>query len=168
MTTWYTADPHFGHRNIIDLCGRPFADVDEMNDAIVYRCWEGHKRARRSRKAYLDAGFAEVISSGIERGHDLGGILVDLSHLPYLGDSHPEDRYADRRPVDQGRVLLCGHVHNRWQINERQVNVGVDVWDFQPVRQDDLRTLAKGIMHGRRMLGKAQAPTVIEPGWTGR
>lgn len=32
---WFTADLHLGHRNIIDYCDRPFADVDEMNRALV-------------------------------------------------------------------------------------------------------------------------------------
>lgn len=35
MTTWFTADLHFGHRNIIDYCDRPFDDVDQMNETIV-------------------------------------------------------------------------------------------------------------------------------------
>ena len=37
MTTWYTADLHFGHERIIELSHRPFATVQEMDDALVYR-----------------------------------------------------------------------------------------------------------------------------------
>lgn len=37
MTTWFTADLHLGHRNIIDYCSRPFPDVDAMNDALIER-----------------------------------------------------------------------------------------------------------------------------------
>ncbi len=37
MTTWFTSDQHFGHRNIIGYCDRPFADVDEMNAELVRR-----------------------------------------------------------------------------------------------------------------------------------
>lgn len=37
MTTWFTSDQHFGHRNIITYCGRPFADVEEMNAELVRR-----------------------------------------------------------------------------------------------------------------------------------
>ena len=33
--TFFTSDVHFGHINIIPYCGRPFADVPEMNAAIV-------------------------------------------------------------------------------------------------------------------------------------
>ena len=33
--TWITSDQHFGHRNIIKYSGRPYADADEMNAALV-------------------------------------------------------------------------------------------------------------------------------------
>ena len=32
---FFTADTHWGHRNIIRYCQRPFADVDEMNEALI-------------------------------------------------------------------------------------------------------------------------------------
>ena len=32
---YFTADTHFGHRNIIDFCHRPFADVNEMRECII-------------------------------------------------------------------------------------------------------------------------------------
>jgi calcineurin-like phosphoesterase family protein len=35
VTTWFTADLHLGHHNIIDYCNRPFHDVHAMNDALV-------------------------------------------------------------------------------------------------------------------------------------
>ena len=37
MTTWFTADLHFGHANIIRYCSRPFADVDDMNRQLIER-----------------------------------------------------------------------------------------------------------------------------------
>ena len=33
--TYFTADLHLGHNNIIASCGRPFSDVDEMNRTII-------------------------------------------------------------------------------------------------------------------------------------
>ena len=35
MTTWFTADLHLGHRNILDYCSRPFTDVGSMNDTLI-------------------------------------------------------------------------------------------------------------------------------------
>jgi len=37
MTTWFTADLHFGHANIINYSGRPFADATAMNQALIER-----------------------------------------------------------------------------------------------------------------------------------
>jgi hypothetical protein len=35
--SWFTADFHLGHANIIRYCSRPFATVEEMDQAIVER-----------------------------------------------------------------------------------------------------------------------------------
>jgi calcineurin-like phosphoesterase family protein len=35
MTTFFTSDEHYGHRNIIGYCARPFADVDAMREELI-------------------------------------------------------------------------------------------------------------------------------------
>lgn len=37
MTVWFTADQHYGHRNIIRYSKRPFADVEEMHGELIRR-----------------------------------------------------------------------------------------------------------------------------------
>ena len=34
---WITSDTHFNHANVISYCARPFADVNEMNEALIAR-----------------------------------------------------------------------------------------------------------------------------------
>lgn len=34
---YITADEHYGHRNIIDYCKRPFTDVDHMREELIAR-----------------------------------------------------------------------------------------------------------------------------------
>jgi len=35
MTRWFTADLHFGHRNVIGFCQRPYKDIQEMEEKII-------------------------------------------------------------------------------------------------------------------------------------
>jgi calcineurin-like phosphoesterase family protein len=155
MTTWFTSDLHFGHRNISRYCGRPFPDTEAgvaaMDEALVSawnaelhgtkhliagnhdRCWGGHDRPdqiARWRERYHEVGFATLAEA---RELDLLGHQVRLCHFPYQGDSHDEDRFGAHRPVDDGTWLIHGHVHETWRQQGRQINVGVDAWAGRPV-----------------------------------
>ena len=101
------------------------------------RVWAGDRRRERWRDRYLEAGIAEIVDA--TKSLELAdGTVVDVDHFPYSGDSGPMDRYVDWRPADRGRVLLHGHVHSAWRTNDRMVNVGVDVWDYAPVREQQV------------------------------
>jgi hypothetical protein len=39
--TFFTADTHFNHANIISFCQRPFAAVAEMNEALIAKTEKG-------------------------------------------------------------------------------------------------------------------------------
>lgn len=85
----FTADPHVGHERITELVDRPFASVQEMDDALVARwnavvgvsglarlstmngrkrlvsgnhdaCWPGLRNGGNHLPAYLEAGFEAV------------------------------------------------------------------------------------------------------------
>lgn len=87
-----------------------------------------------------EAGFADVL--GNVSSH-VGGVSVQVSHFPHEGDSHDADRFEEARPADDGRWLLHGHVHEKWKVNGRQINVGVDVWDFAPVAERELELIMR-------------------------
>jgi calcineurin-like phosphoesterase family protein len=86
---------------------------------------------------YLAAGFRSVVQGTI--GLTLGERYPVLAgHFPYAGDSHGEDRYAEQRPFDSGLPIVHGHVHTTWRLNDRQLNVGVDVNNYTPISEDDV------------------------------
>lgn len=72
-----------------------------------------------------------------------------LSHFPYDGDSHDEDRYKDFRRIDNGVPLIHGHTHSKEKISYSkkgtlQIHVGVDAWDYRPVSLGEIFDLLNG------------------------
>jgi len=101
------------------------------------RCWSGHgAKAEPWLDRYRRAGFDEIRQGSISAS--LGATEVLCCHFPYRGDSHDQERFVKHRPTDDGHLLLHGHVHERWRVHDRQVNVGVDVWDFRPISDDQI------------------------------
>jgi calcineurin-like phosphoesterase family protein len=89
---------------------------------------------------YIDNGWSEVHTQ-IEL--DIPGIgMVNICHLPYLEPNSNEDkRYTSHRPIDDGRWLLCGHVHDKWKVRNKMINVGVDANNFLPVSLDEIKKI---------------------------
>lgn len=78
----------------------------------------------------------------------IGGRKCRLCHYPYAGsDGRGEpvdDRFSDMRPPRvPGEILVHGHTHSRRRIRENAVHVGVDAWDYGPVRIERLDALIR-------------------------
>lgn len=184
MTVWFSADHHFGHKRIIELCRRPFDSVEEMNETLVknhnslvakddevwllgdivmgdqsnldyLRQINGYKilvvgnhdknfGKPEKDKLYEDVGVKEIYHDYVD-GWIIGGERVTVSHFPYFGDSHDNDRFEDNRPTDRGEWLLHGHVHDQWLLYDRQINVGVDAWAGYPVSTGQIEILIKQV-----------------------
>lgn len=98
---------------------------------------------------YLSYGFAEV---HMELNLDVPGVAnFRMFHLPY---SDPTDTHQDGKPrhfkerlPDDGRPLLCGHVHEKWWFKKTnkgtpQLNIGVDapgaIWYMRPASLEEV------------------------------
>jgi len=200
MGTWFTADTHFGHARIIELCNRPFKTVEEMNEKLVEnwnervspndevfilgdlalgkldesltwvgllngtkhlvpgnhdRVWEGHpkkgKPVRPEDIVRYEAAGLNIMPGTmnfIPEGESFRDPWI-LCHFPDVGDSHDADRYDSWRPKPKvGQALIHGHVHEKWLTNGPRINVGVDVWDYRPVHQDEVAVLATVALRG--------------------
>lgn len=102
------------------------------------QCWAGRgRRHHRFIERYMNEGGFDAILQGPQTAM-VGKHAVLVSHFPYTGDSKDSDRHSEHRPIDLGLPLLHGHVHEKWLVKDRMINVGVDVWDFTPVHDDTL------------------------------
>ncbi|MTH95526.1 metallophosphoesterase [Roseibium sp. RKSG952] len=156
MATFFTADLHVGHRQIIRHCSRPFQDIDEMHEALIRR-WNDRVRSK-SDDVYVvgDFGWSGKYS-GLERifaalngrkhlvkgNHDGRQVLqlpwsskpVDRKTLGVEGKTVYLDHYSLRAWPKRhfGAYHLYGHSHGNLPGIGRSIDVGVDVWDFRPI-----------------------------------
>jgi calcineurin-like phosphoesterase family protein len=95
------------------------------------------KKSEAAIKRYLDYGFKEVVQEtrlGMFRCH----------HFPYEEDGRHGTKYAEWRPEDKGDWLLHGHVHCADRIvGDRQIDCGIDGWDYFPVSLEHLTAITK-------------------------
>lgn len=67
---------------------------------------------------------------GAFRNYHTFGMLAGVR-----GDHMAEERFMEHRPKNEGNWLLHGHVHSAWKVKDKQINVGVDVWDYKPISE---------------------------------
>ncbi len=158
MATWFTSDHHFGHSGARTFYRRPFESVAEMDQEMLDRwnavvepaddVWHlGDFAVRqpparvasllerlRGRK-HLVTGYNDAAAVTADAGWSsvqayaeltLGGTSLVLCHYPF----------RTWRDMAKGAINLHGHSHGRLKPLPRQFDVGVDVWDFQPVTLD--------------------------------
>jgi calcineurin-like phosphoesterase family protein len=159
MTVYFTSDHHFGHSGARSLYRRPFASVAEMDRQMIDRwnsvikpddeVWHLGDFAVRQPPARVmsllselhgrkhlvtgnndDAGVTECAGWNSVRAYaevTVDGMSFVLCHYPF----------RTWRNMGKGAINLHGHSHGRLKPQPRQVDVGVDVWDFQPVQCAD-------------------------------
>lgn len=163
MTTWFTADQHFFHKNILlpayedraRLGG--FQSVEDMNSAILEK-W--NERVKPDDTAYLlgdlaignKPGTTEILRQMNGQKHFILGNHDDLNRAQkgcFLSIQDSLDIeiegmrvFMQHKPIfpwpgiEEGVVLLHGHTHRTSHADfayPLKVNVGVDLWDFAPV-----------------------------------
>jgi calcineurin-like phosphoesterase family protein len=172
--TWFTADFHLGHFNIIRYCKRPFADTREMNEVILARlndcvkpndvlyflgdfCLGRHEDVLTYRKRIPCRTIHFV-----EGNHD--STTRQAQHLFASWSSLAEVR------VDKQRIVLCHyamrvwprHAQGGWQLyghshgnlpdepRSLAMDVGVDTHDFRPWHFDEIATKMKAKEEARK------------------
>lgn len=156
---YFTSDTHFDHARIIELCGRPFKDVDEMNETMV-RNWNA--RVQPSDTVYhlgdFTMGGADVAEKFLPRlngrinliwgNHDRKAVRqmvrwhtsTAYTEINHLGKPITLCHYSLRvwNESHRGSLSLYGHSHNNLPGNSQSLDVGVDCWEFTPVTLDEI------------------------------
>lgn len=172
MAHWYTADTHFGHENVIRFCNRPFANTEDMDVTMLKNLADrvgpdddlwilgDFAFGRKAKDAsFLSEIFEQLpgarkhlitgnhdFQPTLELGWDTVTAFVELRdgpqnqlntlcHYPMITWNHAR----------RGALQFFGHVHDNWKGSSNSVNVGVDVWDFMPVRYEDIATRAASL-----------------------
>ena len=166
--TYFTSDQHFGHFNIIRLSHRPFASVDEMDEAMIAK-WNNKVKASDTIYVLGDLFFRSANVEPILKrlngrkhlvlgNHDhswtgkvrLGDYFesvqtmkeIDLGCAPATLCHYPMLSY----PQARRGYMIYGHIHNNtgddyWPLimrRPRMLNAGVDVNGFEPVTFEEL------------------------------
>jgi len=150
MARFVTGDLHFYHDNIIRYACRPFASTADMNRTLRDN-WNAC--VADSDTVYVLGDFAMF---RWDKEHDVEMTFRDLRGRKRLLRGNHDKQYvldlpweavADEEVVDDVTLLhdggkyegignqpvFCSHVHEVWKMRANLLNVGVDVWHFQPV-----------------------------------
>lgn len=159
---YFTADTHFGHKNIIKYCKRPFRNLEHMNNTIINNwnkivgpddlvyflgdfCFKNSQKGEKPEKDYRywlsKLNGRIVFFKGNHDSKDSLNIKLVSGVISIFGEEifmchNPEDYNKDYR------INLVGHVHEKWKIKRLGknilVNVGVDQWNFKPVTFEEI------------------------------
>ena len=159
---FFTADEHYGHKNIIRYCKRPFTSVDEMDAVLIQR----HNEVVQESDTIIHAGdFTLAKKSRMEEyrkqligkhiflmgSHDkwtpppyifiweknIANRLIVVCH--YAMRTWPKSHYDSWQ--------LYGHSHGTLEPRGKQWDIGVDNNDYYPVSFDQLVAIMKSRPH---------------------
>lgn len=146
MSTWFTADTHFAHANVIKHSERPFAHIDEMDETLIAN-WNAHvakghsvfhvgdfawRNAERYRdrlngNIHLIVGNHEAAAEKIKQRFT----WVKDVHMVKVGDQRIWLSHYSHEvwPKSHHGAWHCyGHSHNSLpaRVTHRSLDVGVD------------------------------------------
>jgi len=166
MTVWFTADTHFGHRNILIHSNRPWSCVEDMDEALIARWNDRVKRgdhvwhlgdftwypprtteylARLNGEVHLIMGNHDrpgaVKNAGFVTVESLRRIKVEEQDIVLC-------HYAMRvwQKSHYGAWMLYGHSHGTLPDNPDalSIDVGVDTRNYAPISFEEVREIMKG------------------------
>ena len=161
MNTYFTADTHFGHKNIIKYAHRPFNSVEEMDESLI-SYWNTIVTPEDIIYHLGDFAFSKNPEKYFYR---LNGkkILICGNHDSQLTKQLQWDKVRDYLEIKvNGQFIVLMHYamkvwnkshYGSWQLyghshgtlpddsNSRSMDVGVDCFNYAPVSFETLEIL---------------------------
>ena len=174
MRFWFTADTHFNHANIIKYCNRPFFSAEHMDMEIISR-WNNKVGQKDVVIHAGDFAFLDKEKDFQYYEDQLNGKIViirgnhdsrESSSIIYTAMIRigGKELYVAHEPGTLRPINLCGHVHDNWKVikikNVFIVNIGVDVWNFEPI---DINDILNAVKEYRGYFGDPKAPMSNAP-----
>lgn len=155
MTVFFVSDTHFGHRNIIKYCNRPFTDVEEMDEAMV-AAW--NKTVKKKDVVYHLGDVAFYRPEVVQRLKGVKYLVPgnhDHDYLAKFGDAFEVLPELYHLKVNDVALALChypleswrpgykyhlhGHAHGASQQRRNRMDVGVDATGvLAPISLDEV------------------------------
>jgi calcineurin-like phosphoesterase family protein len=156
---FFTSDTHYGHKNIISFCNRPYDDIREMREDLIRR-WNdvvepGDLVYHLGDFAFCDAKEAADIARRLNGQKYLiwGNHDKSLRKSKEFMDQWVWAKDFAEIEVEGTKVVLChfpmlawnkshhgsfhlhGHCHGTLKPDPgaRRLDAGVDVWDYYPI-----------------------------------
>lgn len=153
---WFASDMHFGHKNIIEYCNRPYADVDEMDEALVVN-WNSNVRPCDTVYHLGDWAFHNYHHIGRLQGnivsvpgnHDHERLKKLAPYVSFQGEVvylkvDPFHRFVlSHYPFESWRreylYHLHGHMHGTGGVKTNRLDVGIDATKlYRPITLDEV------------------------------
>jgi calcineurin-like phosphoesterase family protein len=169
--TWITSDTHFGHANIIKYCARPFNLVQDMDEVLINN-WNSLIKPEDTVYHLGDVSFRpdnyveklngkiiliygnhdhpkyNPLYSEVKQTHEIKikEFRCLMTHVPLIDDGfYKKGKWPNLNLKRKYKYILCGHIHEKWRVREKNINVGVDVWDMKPIHIDELAMFLRKI-----------------------
>lgn len=150
MADWFTSDHHFGHKNIIKYCNRPFDSVIDMNIGLM-SLWNETISPEDTVYVIGDVflcktdliggvirklnGYKILIMGNHDKSPSVMKTMFDEVHYKYnynLPDGTPV--VLQHHPnEDRDYLQIHGHVHAGEPVQRNRINVCVDLHNYRPV-----------------------------------
>lgn len=162
---WFCSDHHFGHRNVINFCNRPYSSVEEMDDDLIYRhnnlvkkedavyflgdfSWNQSYEKYKNLFSRMNGRKFYIIGNHDNKQNLIrcqkNGLLIDVRESKILNIGS-DTIHLTHYPLlewynfHRNGKHFHGHTHCTLDDYCQSVDVGIDAWEYGPVEFSELK-----------------------------